>query len=51
MVRSANNESQVEILQEDGKDGIKVTTNVQADHSNNDRDGDSEPTFISGNNV
>lgn len=38
-----------EILQEDGKDGIKVTTNVRIDHSNGDRD--LEPTFIFNNNV
>jgi hypothetical protein len=49
MVGSADNESQVEILQEDGKVGIKVTTNVRIDHSNGDKD--SEPTFIFDNNV
>jgi hypothetical protein len=49
MVGSADNEGQAEILQEDGKDGIKVTTNVRIDHSNGDRD--SEPTFIFNSNV
>jgi hypothetical protein len=49
MVRSADNERQAEILQEDGKDGIKVTTNVRIDHSNGDRG--SEPTFIFNSNV
>jgi hypothetical protein len=48
-VGSADNESQVEILQEDGKDGIKITTNVRIDSSNMDRN--SEPTFIFDNNV
>jgi hypothetical protein len=49
MVGSADNERQTEILQEDGKDGIKVTTNVRIDHSNGDRG--SEPTFIFKSNV
>lgn len=49
MVGSADNERQAEILQDDGKDGIKVTTNVRIDHSNGDRD--SEPTFIFNSNV
>jgi hypothetical protein len=47
-IESADNESQVEILQ-DGKDGIKVTTNVRIDHSN--KDNDSQPTFIFDNTV
>jgi hypothetical protein len=50
---SGDNESQVEILQEEGKDGtkngIKVTANVRIDHSKDARD--SQPTFIFGNNV
>lgn len=49
MVGSADNESQVEILQEDSKDRIKVTTNVRVDHDKGG--GDSEPTFIFDNNV
>lgn len=49
MAGSAHNESQVEILQEDSKGGIKVTTNVHVDRSNEARD--SEPTFIFDNNV
>jgi hypothetical protein len=49
MAGSADNESQVEILQNDGKDGIKVTTNVRVDRSNTHRD--LEPTFIFDNNV
>jgi hypothetical protein len=50
---SADNESQVEILQEDGKDGgkdgIKVTTDVRVDRVNRDRN--SEPSFVFNNNV
>jgi hypothetical protein len=48
LVTSADNESQVEILQESDKDGIKVTTSVQIDHSDKgkDKDKDPEPSFI-----
>ncbi|KAF8857259.1 hypothetical protein BDZ45DRAFT_437841 [Acephala macrosclerotiorum] len=49
MVGSADNESEVEILQDDGNDGIKVTTSVRIDHRNGDRD--LEPNFIFDNNV
>jgi hypothetical protein len=45
---ATDNESQVEILQEDDKDVIKVTTSVQINHSDKDKDKDKdlEPSFI-----
>jgi len=43
MIGAADNESEVEILQEDGQDGIKVTTSVRIDRSNKSS---TDPSFI-----